>query len=122
VCAAGAVALGIAFVAREARTANPLIPLRIFRVREVAAANAIQGLLVAGMFGTFFMGSLYMQRVLGYTPLQIGLAFLPLTLVMGVVSLRYSERLIMRFGPRRTLVPGMTLVLIGLLLWARTPV
>jgi EmrB/QacA subfamily drug resistance transporter len=122
VCAAGAVALGIAFVAREARTANPLIPLRIFRVREVAAANAIQGLLVAGMFGTFFMGSLYMQRVLGYTPLQIGLAFLPLTLVMGLVSLRYSERLIMRFGPRRTLVPGMALVLIGLLLFARTPV
>jgi EmrB/QacA subfamily drug resistance transporter len=120
--AAGAVVLGAAFVAREARTANPLIPLRVFRVREVAASNAIQGLLVAGMFGTFFMGSLYLQRVLGYTPLQIGLAFLPLTLVMGLVSLRYSERLIMRFGPRRTLVPGMTLVLIGLLLFARTPV
>src|SRR3954471_17794602 len=107
---------------REGRTPTPLIPLHVFRVREVAASNAIQGLLVAGMFGTFFMGSLYLQRVLGYTPLQIGLAFLPLTLVMGVVSLRYSERLIMRFGPRRTLVPGMTLVLIGLLLFARTPV
>src|SRR3954447_7581079 len=119
---AGAIALGAAFVAREGRTPNPLIPLHVFRVREVAASNAIQGLLVAGMFGTFFMGSLYLQRVLGYTPLQIGLAFLPLTLVMGVVSLRYSERLIMRFGPRRTLVPGMTLVLIGLLLFARTPV
>jgi MFS family permease len=74
------------------------------------------------MFGTFFMGSLYLQRVLGYTPLQIGLAFLPLTVVMGTVSVRYTERLIMRFGPRRTLVPGMTLVLIGLLLFARTPV
>jgi EmrB/QacA subfamily drug resistance transporter len=121
-CLAGAVALGIAFVAREATAANPLIPLRIFKVREVAAANAIQGLLVAGMFATFFMGSLYMQRVLHYSPLQIGLAFLPLTLVMGVLSLRYSERLIMRFGPRRTLVPGMSLVLIGLLLFARTPV
>jgi EmrB/QacA subfamily drug resistance transporter len=120
-CAGGAVALGIAFVVREATAANPLIPLRIFRVREVAASNAIQGLLVAGMFGTFFMGSLYLQRILGYTPLEIGLAFLPLTLVMGVVSLRYSERLIMRFGPRRTLVPGMSLVLIGLLLFARTP-
>jgi len=122
ICGAGAIALGIAFVVRESTTANPLIPLRIFKVREVAASNAIQGLLVAGMFGTFFMGSLYLQRILGYTPLQIGLAFLPLTLVMGIVSLRYSERLIMRFGPRRTLVPGMTLVLIGLLLWARTPV
>jgi EmrB/QacA subfamily drug resistance transporter len=121
-CGAGAIALGVAFVVREATAAKPLIPLRIFRVREVAAANAIQGLLVAGMFGTFFMGSLYLERVLSYTPLEIGLAFLPLTLVMGVVSLRYSERLIMRFGPRRTLVPGMTLVLVGLLLFARTPV
>jgi EmrB/QacA subfamily drug resistance transporter len=121
-CAAGAVALGIAFVVREATTSNPLIPLRIFGSRTVVASNAIQGLLVAGMFGTFFMGSLYMQRVLGYSPLEIGLAFLPLTLVMGTVSVRYTERLIMRFGPRRTLVPGMTLVLIGLVLFARTPV
>src|SRR4051795_5543238 len=121
-CGTGAIALGVAFVVRESTTANPLIPLRIFKVREVAAANVIQGLLVAGMFGTFFMGSLYLQRVLHYTPLQIGLAFLPLTLVMGTVSVRYTERLIMRFGPRRTLVPGMALVLIGLLLFARTPV
>src|SRR4051794_1680840 len=119
---ATAVALGVAFVVRESTAANPLIPLRIFKVREVVASNAIQALLVAGMFGTFFMGSLYLQRILGYTPLQIGLAFLPLTLVMGVLSLRYSERLIMRFGPRRTLVPGMSLVLVGLLMWARTPV
>jgi len=120
--AAGAIALGVLFVVRESTAANPLIPLRIFRIREVAAANAMQGALVAGMFGTFFMGSLYLQRILGYTPLQIGLAFLPLTLVMGLVSLRYSERLIMRFGPRRLLVPGSALVLVGLLLWARTPV
>src|SRR4051794_7402638 len=119
---AAAIALGVAFVVRESRAANPLIPLRIFRIREVAGANVIQGLLVAGMFGTFFLGSLYLQRILGYTPLQIGLAFLPLTLVMGTLSLRYSERLIMRFGPRRTLVPGMSLVLLGLLLWTRTPV
>jgi EmrB/QacA subfamily drug resistance transporter len=120
-CGFGAVALLIAFVAREATATNPLIPLRIFRVREVGASNAIQALLVAGMFGTFFMGSLYLQRILHYSPLEIGLAFLPLTLVMGVLSLRYSERLIMRFGPRRTLVPGMSLVLLGLLLFARTP-
>src|SRR3954462_1460725 len=119
---ATAVALGVAFVVRESTAANPLIPLRIFKVREVVASNAIQALLVAGMFGTFFMGSLYLQRILGYSPLQIGLAFLPLTLVMGVLSLRYSERLIMRFGPRRTLVPGISLVLLGLLLFARTPV
>lgn len=122
VYAAGAIALGVAFVVRESTAANPLIPLRIFKVREVAGANAIQGLLVAGMFGTFFMGSLYLQRILHYSPLEIGLAFLPLTVIMGTVSVRYTERLIMRFGPRRTLVPGMTLVLIGLLLFARTPV
>jgi EmrB/QacA subfamily drug resistance transporter len=121
-CGAGAVVLLIAFVAREATATNPLIPLRIFRVREVVASNAIQALLVAGMFGTFFLGALYLQRILHYSPLEIGLAFLPLTLVMGVLSLRYSERLIMRFGPRRTLVPGMSLVLLGLLLFARTPV
>src|SRR3954462_14337827 len=121
-CGIGAIALLAAFVAREATAKNPLIPLRIFRSRTIAASNGIQALLVAGMFGTFFMGSLYLQRILGYTPLQIGLAFLPLTLVMGVLSLRYSERLIMRFGPRRTLVPGMSLVLVGLLMWARTPV
>jgi EmrB/QacA subfamily drug resistance transporter len=121
-CGAGALVLLAAFIAREATAANPLIPLRIFRSREVAASNAIQGLLVAGMFGTFFMGSLYLQRILHYSPLEIGLAFLPLTVVMGWLSLRYSERLIMRFGPRRTLVPGMSLVLLGLLLFARTPV
>jgi MFS family permease len=122
VLGAGAIALGIAFVVRESTAANPLIPLRIFRVREVAAANVIQGLLVAGMFGTFFMGSLYLQGILHYSPLEIGLAFLPLTVIMGTVSVRYTERLIMRFGPRRTLVPGMALVLLGLLLFARTPV
>src|SRR3954447_24268717 len=121
-CGLGAIALLAGFVAREATAKNPLIPLRIFRSRTIAASNGIQALLVAGMFGTFFMGSLYLQRILGYTPLQIGLAFLPLTLVMGIVSLRYSERLIMRFGPRRLLVPGSALVLVGLLMWARTPV
>ena len=62
------------------------------------------------MFGTFFMGSLYMQEVLGYDPLEIGLAFLPATLIMGTLSVRYSEPLIMRFGARRSLVPGLVLV------------
>ncbi|HVI19908.1 MAG TPA: DHA2 family efflux MFS transporter permease subunit, partial [Gaiellales bacterium] len=120
-CLVGVIALLAAFVWRESTAAQPLIPLRIFRVRTVTASNIIQALLVAGMFGTFFLGSLYMQRILGYTPLQIGLAFLPLTLVMGVLSLKYSEPLIMRFGPRRMLVPGMTLVMVGLLWFARTP-
>jgi EmrB/QacA subfamily drug resistance transporter len=119
---AGALVLLVAFVAREATAANPLVPLRIFRSRNVAGANVIQGLTVAGMFGMFFMGALYLQRVLGYDPLQIGFAFLPATLIMGVLSLRYSERLIMRFGPRRTLLPGLVLIAAGLLLFTRAPV
>jgi EmrB/QacA subfamily drug resistance transporter len=121
-CGAGAFALLALFILREAKAANPLIPLRIFRSRTVAASNAIQGLCVAGMFGTFFMGSLYLERVLHYSPLEIGLAFLPLTLVMGTLSLRYSEKLIMRFGPRNVLIPGLTLIAAGLGLFARVPV
>lgn len=117
-----AVALLAAFVGRQARIANPLMPLRLFRSRNVAGANALQALLVAGMFGMFFLGALYMQRVLGYSPLEVGLAFLPASLVMGLLSLGFSERLIMRFGPRRTLIPGVTAVVAALLLFARTPV
>ena len=109
------------FVIRQARVANPLMPLRLFRSRNVAGANAIQALLVAGMFGMFFLGALYMQRVLGYDSLEVGLAFLPTTIVMGAMSLGFSERLIMRFGPRTTLIPGVVAIGIGLLLFARTP-
>ncbi len=119
---AASLALLALFLARERAARTPLVPLRIFRSRDVSAANAIQALLVAGMFGMFFLGALYMQEVLRYDALQIGLAFLPTTIVMGTLSLRYSERLIMRFGARRTLMPGMVLVAIGLLLFARVPV
>ena len=115
-------ALGAAFVARQARIANPLMPLRLFRSRNVAGANAIQSLLVAGMFGMFFLGALYLQRILGYDALEVGLAFLPATVVMGTLSLGFSEKLIMRFGPRTTLIPGVILIGVGLLLFARTPV
>ena len=83
-----AMALLVAFVVREATTANPLIPLRIFRSRNVSGANAVQALSVAGMFGMFFMGALYLQRVLGYDALQTGLAFLPATLVMACAVAR----------------------------------
>jgi len=119
---AGALALLVAFVVRESRARNPLIPLRIFRSRNVSGANAIQALFVAGMFGMFFLGALYLQRVLGYDSLEIGLAFLPVTLVIGTMSLRYSERLVMRFGARATLLPGLALIAAGLLLFARVPV
>ncbi|HUA73259.1 MAG TPA: DHA2 family efflux MFS transporter permease subunit [Solirubrobacteraceae bacterium] len=120
--AAGSLVLMALFIVREATAREPLMPLRVFRSRDTAGANAIQALEVAGMFGTFFLGSLYLQRVQHYDPLKIGLAFLPVTIVMGTLSLRYSERLIMRFGARNTLLPGMVLVTAGLLLFARVPV
>jgi EmrB/QacA subfamily drug resistance transporter len=120
----GALSLGllIAFVVREATAPSPLIPLRIFRSPNVTGANVIQALTVAGMFGMFFLGVLYLQRVLRYDALQTGLAFLPTTIVMGTLSVRYSERLIMRFGARRTLLPGLVLIAAGLALFARVPV
>jgi EmrB/QacA subfamily drug resistance transporter len=110
------------FIHRQATIANPLMPLRLFRSRNVAGANVLQALLVAGMFGMFFLGALYLQRVLGYDALEVGLAFLPTTIVMGTLSLGFSEKLIMRFGPRRTLIPGVCLTVLALLLFARTPV
>ncbi len=114
--------LGAAFVARQARIENPLMPLRLFRHRNVVGANIIQSFLVAGMFGMFFLGALYLQRILDYDALEVGLAFLPATIVMGTMSLGFSEKLMMRFGPRTTLIPGVIIVGIGLLLFARTPV
>src|ERR687890_238540 len=102
-----------AFVAREATARNPLVPLRIFRSRNVAGANVVQALTVAGMFGMFFLGVLYIQRVLGYDALQIGLSFLPATVIMGTLSVRYTDRLVMRFGARQVLVPGLALVVVA---------
>jgi EmrB/QacA subfamily drug resistance transporter len=122
VLAAVSLALVAAFLVREAHARTPLIPLRIFRSRNVSGANAIQALLVAGMFSVFFLGTLYLREVLGFDALEIGLAFLPTTLVMGTLSLRYSERLLMRFGPRATLLPGLVLIAGGLFLFARVPV
>jgi EmrB/QacA subfamily drug resistance transporter len=120
----GAVSLAllVAFIGREATARTPLIPLRIFRSRNLSGANIVQPLLVAGMFGLFFMGALYMEGVLGYDPLQIGLAFLPATLVMGTLSLRYAEPTITRFGAKTTLLPGLVLIAIGLALFTRAPV
>ena len=116
------IALLVAFVARQARIANPLMPLRLFHSRNVSGSNLVQALLVAGMFGMFFLGALYMQQVLGYDALQVGLAFLPSTIVMGTMSLRFSGPLNMRFGPLATLIPSLVLIGAGLLLFARTPV
>jgi EmrB/QacA subfamily drug resistance transporter len=117
-----AVALLVGFVVREATAANPLIPLRIFRSRNVSAANVIQALTIAGMFAMFFLGVLYLQEILGYNALETGLAFLPTTIVMGGLSVRYSEPLITKYGARTMLVPGLALIAIGLALFARVPV
>jgi EmrB/QacA subfamily drug resistance transporter len=119
---AGSIALLVLFLARETRARSPLMPLRIFRSRPVAAANAIQVLSVAGMFGMFFLGALYLRRVLGYDALEIGLAFLPVTIAMGTLSIRYSERIFMALGARRALLAGLTLVLAGLVVFALAPV
>src|SRR6266540_4068237 len=111
-----------AFVVREARTPNPLIPLRIFRSRIVSAANLVLALMVAGMLGMFFLGALYLQRVLGFGPLEVGLAFLPIALAIGALSLGFSARLTVRFGARAALLPGLALIVAGLALLRRAPV
>jgi EmrB/QacA subfamily drug resistance transporter len=116
------VATFVAFLIREARAETPLIPLRIFRSRNVAGANAVQMLMVAGIFGMFFLGAVYMQRVLGYDPIQVGLAYLPVALSIGTLSLFVAPRLNMRIGPRATLLPGLTAMAVGLLLFATAPV
>jgi EmrB/QacA subfamily drug resistance transporter len=122
--ALGGVSLGLllGFLAREATASKPLVPLRIFRSRNVASANLIQVLSVAGMFGVFFLGALYLRRVLDYDALQIGLAFLPVTLTMGTLSIRFSEQLVTRFGARKLLVPGLLLIGLALVLLTQAPV
>src|SRR6201995_4802769 len=113
---AAAVALLAGFIVRESRAANPLVPLGIFRSRNLSGANAIQALMVAGMFGGFFLGALYLQKVLGFDSLEVGLGFLPLTAIIGILSLGFSARLNMRFGPKATLIPGLVSTGAGLLL------
>ena len=116
-----AIALLAGFIARQARVANPLMPLRLFRSRNVAGANLVMALLVVGFFGMFFLGALYLQGILGYSPLEVGLAFLPACLVMGTLSLGYAERIIMGIGPRAALIAGLVFSGAGLLLFARSP-
>jgi EmrB/QacA subfamily drug resistance transporter len=116
------VALVATFVARQARIENPLMPLRLFRSRNVAGANVVMGLLVVGFFGMFFLGALYLQGILGYSPLEVGLAFLPSCLVMGALSLGFAERLIMGIGARSALVAGLVASAAGLVLFTRAPV
>jgi EmrB/QacA subfamily drug resistance transporter len=117
-----AIALLAAFIVRESRTPNPLVPLGIFRSREIAGANAVQVLTVAGMFGMFFLGVLYLQRVLKYDALETGLAFLPVSTLIGILSLGFSARLTQRYGAAAVVLPGLALIAVGLLGFARAPV
>ncbi len=111
-----------AFVVRQTRIEKPLIPLRIFKSRNVTGANLVQVVAVAGMFGMFFLGALYLQRILRYEAIEVGLAFLPATLAMGTMSVRYSAQLTTRFGPRTVLIPSLVLIAGGLALFARMPI
>jgi EmrB/QacA subfamily drug resistance transporter len=117
-----AVALLGLFVAIESRVRSPLMPLGILRLRNVATANVVGVLWAAAMFAWFFLSALYLQLVLGYSPLQVGLAFLPGNVVMGVLSVGLSAKLVMRFGIKPPLAVGLLCASIGLVLFARAPV
>ncbi len=119
--AASAVLL-VAFLVVESRVRSPLMPLGLFRRRNLATANAVGVLWAAAMFAWFFLTALYLQLVLGYTPLQVGLAFLPANLIMAALSLGLSAKLVMRFGIKPPLVGGLSLAAVGLALLARAPV
>jgi EmrB/QacA subfamily drug resistance transporter len=113
--------LFIAFVAIEARHPAPLMPLGLFRHRNLSVANAAAILTAAAMFAMFFFSALYLQLVVGYSPLEVGFAFLPATLVWGASSLLLSDRLVMRFGIKVPVLGGLAFFIVGLLLFARAP-
>ncbi|MEA2632495.1 MAG: hypothetical protein QOE66_2714, partial [Chloroflexota bacterium] len=106
----------------ESRVSAPLVPLGLFRLRNLATANVVGVFWAAAMFAAFFLSALYLQLVLGYSPLKVGLAFLPANLVMGVLSLGFSANIVMRYGIKRPLAAGLSLAAIALLLFARAPV
>ena len=119
---AGAATLLAVFLTIEARVSSPLVPLGLFRLRNLATANIVGVLWAAAMFAWFFLSALYLQQVLGYSPLQVGLSFLPANLIMGAFSLGLSAKLVMRFGIRLPLATGLSLAAVGLALFVRAPV
>jgi EmrB/QacA subfamily drug resistance transporter len=119
---AAAVVLVVAFVIIESRAVSPLVPLRLFRLRNLVTANIVGVLWSTAMFAWFFLSALYMQLVLGYTALEVGLAFLPSNIIMGAFSLGLSARVVMRFGIRWPLALGLALVALGLGAFALAPV
>jgi EmrB/QacA subfamily drug resistance transporter len=114
-CGGAALALLVFFFLLEARLKNPIMPLRILRIRTLADSSVIRGLLATGMYTTFFLGALYLEKVRGYSPIRTGLAFLPIALTMGVLSVGITARLVLRFGTKRVLIPGMVAATIGVL-------
>src|SRR5262245_24843954 len=114
--------LMVAFVVREARVEHPLVPLRLFRLRNVTVSQVVGVLWAGAMFAWFFLSALYLQQVLGYDALQVGLAYLPTCVVMAFCSLRLSDRLVMRFGIRPPLAVGLGLAAVSLALFSRAPV
>ena len=112
----------VVFLAIELRVPSPLVPLGLFRLRNLATSNVVGVLWAAAMFAWFFLSALYLQLVLGYSPLQVGLAFLPSNLIMAAFSLGLSAKLVMRFGIRAPLAVGLGLAAAGLALFARAPV
>ena len=119
--AIAAALLGV-FLVIESRVASPLMPLGLFRLRNVAVANIVGVLWAAAMFAWFFLSALYLQLVLGYSPLEVGLAFLPANLIMGAFSIGLSAKLVMRYGIRPPLTGGLLLAAVGLALFMRAPV
>jgi EmrB/QacA subfamily drug resistance transporter len=113
-----ALALQVAFVALEARLANPILPLELFRVRGLAAAAAVRAFVFTGMFAVFFFGALYMEQIRGLSPLTTGIAFLPMTLTVAALSLGPVARMVGRFGPRPVLIGGISTLIVGLALFA----
>jgi len=118
----GAVALLALFLAIESRIAAPLMPLRLFRLRNIATSNVIGVFWAAAMFAWFFLSALYLQHVLHYSPIQVGLAFLPANVIMAIFSISLSAKLVMRFGIRKPLTVGLLLAAAGLVLFVRLPV
>jgi EmrB/QacA subfamily drug resistance transporter len=116
-----AAVLLVLFLVVESRVSAPLMPLRVLRLRNVAVANIVGVLWAAAMFAWFFLSALYLQLVLGYSPLQVGLAFLPANIIMGILSVAVSARLVMRFGIKPPLAAGLLLAGTGLALFARAP-
>jgi EmrB/QacA subfamily drug resistance transporter len=119
---AAAAALLVTFLWIEGRVRTPLVPLRLFRLRNVATSNIVGVLWAAAMFAWFFLAALYLQLVLGYSPLQVGLAFLPSNVIMAAFSIGISAKLVMRYGIRVPLATGLLLAAAGLALFARLPV